>query len=116
VILAALVLIGAGCAMSDPTEATFSAGFRNDLGFDVRLAICSSSNCNAGTEFSNTIKAGQVVAENITSDSVVQPFRIADMNGRTLGCLPVFARHRRSDLVIRLSLMSRCPGKEIRVA
>jgi hypothetical protein len=102
--------------MSDPTESTFSAGFRNDLGFDAKLAMCSGYSCNTGTEFKDTIRAGEVVEENISSDGVVQPFRVEDMNGRTLGCLPVFSHHAPSKLVIRLSLITRCPGKEIRVA
>ena len=57
----ALVLSGSGCTMSDPTESTFSAGFRNDLGFDAKLGMCSGYSCNVGTEFKDTIRVRREV-------------------------------------------------------
>jgi hypothetical protein len=105
-----------GLQINDPTESTFSARFRNDLGFDAKLAMCSRPNCTGATEFNDTVKAGAVIEENISSDGVVQPFRVEDTDGRTIGCLRVIARNAPRKLVIRLSLMTDCPGKEIVVA
>jgi len=116
IVAGGVLALGTGCTVVDPGESMFSAGFRNDLGYEVEVGLCSSYSCSGGTHFIDTIDVGETVRENISSDGYVQPFRIEDRHGHTLGCLPVYAFHHRKHLVVRLSLMTPCPGKDTRVA
>lgn len=115
----ALALLLGGCASLDsidPTESTFAARFENDLGYDAKIGMCSSYTCRGGLEYSDGIASGSSIEENISSDGVVQPFRIEKGDGQIVGCLQVYAKRYRKNLTIRLSRMTECPGKPRRVA
>ncbi|MDX6518222.1 MAG: hypothetical protein QOF50_1068 [Gaiellaceae bacterium] len=115
--IAAICATIAGCTFNDPTESTFSAGFRNDLGYAVKLGMCSSYTCQGKLYYTDYVKRGATIHENISSDGVVQPFRIESTpRDQVVGCLQVYAKRYVPHLVIALSRLTRCPGRKIRVA
>jgi len=109
-----VVLAVAGCTINDPTESTFSARFRNDLGYDARIGSCSDeTTCRGSLHYNDLIKQGRRVSENIATNGYVQPFRIATVGGRVLGCLFLVATHYKRNLVIPLTRMTPCAARHV---
>lgn len=116
VVIAALVFALAGCTINDPTDDTFSARFRNNLGYDAKIGMCSNEGtCRGGLQYVDSVKRGQSISLNISSNGYIQPFRITASHGRVVGCLFLVAAHYRRNLTIPLRRMTACPGKIIRL-
>jgi hypothetical protein len=106
VLSAVLALVGCG----HPGPDLFSITFRNDTGRDVQLKLCDDDGCRR-FDYSDRIRPGGTVAENISTDSVFTRWVVADRSGRPLGCLPFSFAGAYSDATVRLTQMVPCPGQ-----
>jgi hypothetical protein len=107
--LIVLAAVAAGCDSIDPTEQSFAITFRNDIGHDVHLKLCSDGQCHH-FDYSNNLKAGARVEENISDRDLMTRWLVEiDQTGKT-GCLPLKFDQKYDDVVVRVSQKVLCPG------
>jgi hypothetical protein len=97
-----------GCGGSGPD--LFAITFRNDTGRDVQLKLCHDDGCHH-FDYSDRLRPGGTVAENISTDDVFTRWAVTDGSGLRLGCLPFSFAGAYSNASVRLTQIVPCPGR-----
>jgi hypothetical protein len=106
VVCATLAIAGCGDSGSD----LFAITFRNDTGRDVQLKLCDDDVCRR-FDYSDRLRPGGTVTENISTDNVFTRWAVTDRSGRSLGCLPFSFAGAYRNATVRLTQMVPCPGQ-----
>jgi hypothetical protein len=110
--LVVLVALSVGCDSIDPTEQAFAITFRDDIGRDVHLKLCSDSQCHH-FDYSDELKVRGSVEENVSDRSLMTRWLVEDdETGKNLGCLPLKFDQKYDHVVVVVSQKVSCPGTE----
>jgi hypothetical protein len=108
-VVAALVsaFIVSACDSTDPTAQSFAIGFRNDAQRPLELRSCRDDGCR---DFPDTwnLDPGETAKDNISDRKSITWWRVFDMQGRSLGCLPMVFDGKYDDVVVKLSQAEPC--------
>lgn len=105
-VLVASAVLASGCSI--PPD-TFPITFVNDTPSDVVLNLCDDDACHH-FDYSDPLRSGRSVAENISTGNVFTRWAVTDGSGRRVGCLPFDFAGAYVNAVARLSQIVRCPG------
>jgi hypothetical protein len=112
VMLGLVPFVVAACRFDDPTELNFYVSVVNDTPRSVVLADCATGDafCRGRLFEPYRLQPGKTLKDVQTSVGALNVELVTSINGRRIGCLPLYFSYNASGTILHVSQTTRCRG------